>query len=256
MKVCVLGSGSKGNCVYILNEAKKEAILVDAGLSWKKTCATAKEKDLDINLVTAIVITHEHIDHCGSAFVISKKLDGIPVYYHNEVFRLMQEDWKQEDVKVVKAFDCRIETKAFKILCFSLKHDSINPVGLFIRGISDKGSVCLVTDIGHITQLVQYYLREAQIVLLESNHDRQMLWDGSYPEHIKMRIASKIGHLCNVQTANAVRALNPNVTTDVILTHISEDNNSIDKISEAFSGIDKITIHMANQQNGSGVLTI
>lgn len=269
MYLCVLGSGSKGNCTVIANNSRTDAVLIDAGLSWKYINTIVDARCLPLDSVSSIVITHEHTDHWKNAFNISKKLGGIPVYFQAEAYAAMLNKWGEtswgermftEEAKaVVQSFAFSIPTDTFTIKAFNTSHDTACPVGFSITEIGTKATIGIATDLGITTKTVHDALRKCDLIVLEANHDTKMLIEGSYPEHIKTRVLGETGHLSNEQTAEFINTLDPKVTKHVVLAHISEENNTTEKIANTFSKIlnrDHPMIHLATQNDGSSVFCI
>ena len=277
MFLCVLGSGSKGNCTIITNNSRNDAILVDAGLSWKYISTIAEAKCLPLDSVSAIVITHEHTDHWKNSFNISKNLGGIPVYFQKTAYASMIDRWGETawgkgiftkaSKDATKTFTDKILTKNFTIEAFKTSHDTAHPVGFIITEMDTSSTpflahntrIGIATDLGIITDKVHDVLRRCDLVVLEANHDTQMLIEGSYPEHIKTRVLGKTGHLSNEQTAKFINTLDPKITKHVVLAHVSEENNSITKIEETFSTLlnkEHPMIHLASQTDGSSLFNL
>ena len=253
MYVCVLASGSKGNCIYICDKIGT-AILVDAGLSWKATKAIADDKGINLNRVKAIIVTHEHIDHYSGAAIISNKLGGIPIYFKKEVIDNTQKNIPED----AKPFYVNLTIRSLTLMSFKTSHDSLAPMGLLIR---DKANtiIGISTDLGKTTSKIIDYLKYSKMLLLESNHDEDMLWNGDYPEHLKIRIASDNGHLSNKQAAMVINSLDPKITKHVVLCHISAENNSVEAIKKTLGEVlenKHPIIHIANQSSGSSLFHI
>lgn len=271
MYLCVLGSGSKGNCTIISNNSKNDAILVDAGLSWRYISTIAEAKCVPLDSVSAIVITHEHTDHWKNSFSISRKLGGIPVYFHKVSYNSMLDRWAgsswgdqffTEEAKVMtRTFTTSILSDSFFFEPFKTSHDTAYSLGYIVSDKQhwSKHKIGIATDLGILTTDIEAKLRECSIIVLEANHDTTMLIEGSYPEHIKTRVLGKTGHLSNEQTAKFINTLDPKITKHVVLAHVSEENNSKEKIEETFNLVlnkRSPMIHIASQTDGSSVFYI
>ena len=216
-----LFSGSRGNSIYI--KGSNTEILVDAG----KSCG-AIEKALSflgtsLRNISAIFITHEHADHTCGLEIISKKYQ-IPVYitapsYDNHVRAgsYLQRFAKRMDVEF------SMDVGTLSISSFPIPHDSAQNVGYVI---SDENDVFgIATDIGHLTSIIGERLCAGQRVIVESNHDVQMVKNGPYPQFLKERILSQRGHLSNDKCAELCAYLCDNGVKEITLAHLSQENN-------------------------------
>lgn len=223
MRICPLCSGSSGNSTYI--EAGDVRLLIDAGLSCRRIAALLESIGADPAQLTAILITHEHIDHIKGVNILSKKY-RIPVYANVECWSSMREALKDVAPGNVCVFesDKPFFIGSVSILPFTTYHDSAHAVGFVV---SHRGhSVAVCTDIGHIDRRILDTLAGSELVLLEANHDVDMLMAGGYPYPLKRRILSGSGHLCNEDCANALVELYRRGLKSAILGHLSAENNS------------------------------
>lgn len=223
MKYCSVGSGSCGNCHFIKH--KNTNILVDVGLSGKKVDNGLKSVDIDAKDVDAIFITHEHTDHIKGAGILSRRYD-IPIYANLETWKAMREKLGKLEDKNMKIFknDKNYELKDLLIRPFSINHDAANPVGYSFTGEDDK-KLSVATDIGNITQTIRQNLNKSDLVVLESNYDKEMLLMGPYTYSLKKRVMSEIGHLSNDEAAQYCVDLVKEGTQKVLLAHLSRENN-------------------------------
>ncbi|TDX48465.1 MBL fold metallo-hydrolase [Orenia marismortui] len=221
LEVCTLASGSSGNAIYI--GSKNNKILVDAGLSGKRINNKLKEINLNVNELDAILITHEHNDHIQGAGVLSRRCD-LPIYASKGT-------WEEAESKLGNIADKNkfiIDTNGFDIGdCyinpFNISHDAKEPVGYAIT--SEKAKVAIATDMGEITQEVKSQIIDSDLVVLESNHDLEMLKIGPYPWSLKKRVMGVKGHLSNDDAGAAVVELAQNAVSRILLAHLSKDNN-------------------------------
>lgn len=216
---CVLGSGSSGNSVAFWDS--ETLFLVDAGFTCKATANRLSQAGMDIEDLNAILISHEHVDHVGGTRVIQKKvsprlLATKPVH-----------DWM--DARFGLATEpALVPGKAisignFSVTPFEVCHDASQTVGFAVERNGSK--VTMATDLGHVTPGVAAYFADADAIIIESNHDVQMLKDGPYPAFLKKRILGKQGHLSNNQSAEMlVQVIGPR-TRHVTLAHLSQENN-------------------------------
>lgn len=219
LRVCVLASGSKGNATYV--ETSESRILVDAGLSAKeldRRLATigACAADLD-----ALLVTHEHTDHCRGLGPMARKFK-VPVYLHPQTRQALKGVGDLPDVQEFEVGES-IAVRDLEITPFPLAHDAVAPVGYCID--SAAGKVGVATDLGVATRLVQEQLRQCRALVLESNHDEQMLRDGPYPWPLKQRVRGRHGHLSNGEAAELLQGLLWEGLEAVFLAHLSEVNN-------------------------------
>ncbi|MFH2093019.1 MAG: MBL fold metallo-hydrolase [Pseudomonadota bacterium] len=252
-EVCPLASGSKGNSLFV--GCLDNGILIDAGLSGKETQRRLAARDIDPERLTAIVITHEHSDHIKGAGVLSRRFD-IPVYITKKTYQACSGLGKIEDLCF---FDCG---KAFnidqvRITPFSISHDAQDPVGLTLEYRDQK--IGVATDLGIVTNLVKEHLKNSNLLYLESNHDLEMLLNGSYPWHLKQRIKGRTGHLSNTDAGNLVKELKTDRLKHVILAHLSEENNCPQKAAVEVSkslNASGISLHVAQPHQAGEFIRI
>ncbi len=219
--ICPLASGSSGNAVLI--SAPGCNILVDAGLSGiqlEKRLARVGVSPVDIS---ALIITHEHTDHIKGAGVLHRRYQ-IPLYMNRNTCLAAAAGIGK--IKPAAFFDCGtpFTLGKIKVAPFSISHDAADPAGITFT--LDNKKLGLATDMGVITGLVRQHLKECSVVYLESNHDPDMLMNGSYPWSLKQRVKGRTGHLSNLDTRDFVRDLAKNNLKHVILAHLSEENNT------------------------------
>ena len=222
MRFCPLCSGSSGNATYI--EAGNARLLIDAGLSCKRITELmgsigASPKDL-----TAILVTHEHIDHVRGVNVLSKKYD-LPVYANAETWSMLRPVLKDVAPNNVCVFesDRDFYLAGVRVLPFTVPHDAIHCVGYTLAQGGHKVGVC--TDLGHADARILSLLSGCELLLLEANHDVDMLMAGSYPYLLKKRILSGSGHMNNEDCGAAIVKLYETGVKNVILGHLSRENN-------------------------------
>ena len=241
-KAFVLYSGSGGNSTFI--RVGESAILIDAGKSARALCNALKSIDESIENVDAIFITHEHCDHVSALEVIAKKRD-IPIHIAEESAKkfdrcaasLIHERLHRHDpCFCVKVGEMRVSS-------FVTPHDSKMSVGYRVE-FPDGDKICAVgiaTDIGYVTDNIREGLMGCEAVVLEANHDKEMLMTGPYPYDLKQRVASRRGHLANDDCAIFACELAQSGTTSLVLAHLSRENNTpelaFDEVSSAVSGM-------------------
>jgi len=280
MRMTVLASGSKGNCMVL--SSSRTRILVDAGLSCRELFKRMRAAGEDPETLDAVVVTHEHQDHVQGLAVTARKL-GIPVYFTEATHRawmrwmvpqkrMTYADWLEKrkqglgtgDVEMegdaetgdftadgvapgacggteveeqtkVESDPCRLPAVEYfqagysfsvgdiAVSSFTIPHDAVDPVGFVfeVEGIR----VGLATDLGYVPPNVAQRLRGCDVLMIESNHDLEMLRDGPYPWSVKQRVMSRVGHLSNDAAAGYLEKNYDGQATYVVLAHLSESNN-------------------------------
>jgi phosphoribosyl 1,2-cyclic phosphodiesterase len=219
IEICALASGSNGNCYYVGNE--EEAVLVDAGLSYKQLIKRMESKSLDPKKIKAVFITHEHGDHIRGVRVLGKKLD-IPVYMSKGTYIKAFRTWKPISYLPVEN-NVPVEVSSFKIFPVLKNHDAAEPVSYRIE--YEDRSIGVFTDIGSPCDNVRHHLSQCQALFLETNYDVRMLKEGSYPYYLKVRIDSAVGHLSNLQAFELLKEHAHPELQCVFLSHLSAENN-------------------------------
>lgn len=221
-RFCSLYSGSSGNSLFV--ETDKTKILVDCGESAKKIINALSEINVNIEDISAILITHEHIDHVKSLGTLSKKYD-IPIYTNLETLEAMPEQKNKINDKNINLFNVEKDfyIDDLKIHPFSIPHDAANPCGFNIYYNNKK--ISIATDIGHITPEIISNLEKSSFLLLESNYDPNILKCSSYPYHLKERISGPYGHLSNCTAGQTISHLINTGLKTVMLGHLSKENN-------------------------------
>ncbi|MBQ5987220.1 MAG: MBL fold metallo-hydrolase [Clostridia bacterium] len=222
MQLCPLCSGSSGNATYV--SAGNTRLLIDAGLSCRRITELLGQIHVDPLQLSAILITHEHTDHIKGVNILSKRYH-LPVYANVQCWGMMREQMDGVAPENVRVFESDREffIGETAILPFSTYHDSAHAVGFTIRHKGEKAAVC--TDCGHIDTRILDTLADSGIVLLEANHDVDMLMAGNYPYLLKKRILSGNGHLNNEDCGRALVELYKRGVKCAILGHLSAENN-------------------------------
>ena len=220
MQISVLASGSKGNCTLIRDD--DTAVLIDAGISARRIQQKLSELHLDIRDISSILITHEHIDHIRGLKTLSKNYQ-IPLYAKLNTFKAMPfiRDIPTECCRALP--DSSFTVGSLTVNSFTVPHDAAEPVGYNIQ--TKQGKITLATDLGFATDAVQQALDGSDILVLEANHDINLLQNGAYPWHLKKRILGTRGHLSNEAAGFTLKNL-PHKPQEVILAHLSEHNNT------------------------------
>ncbi|MGV8095696.1 MAG: MBL fold metallo-hydrolase [Mangrovibacterium sp.] len=234
LEICALASGSNGNCYYIGND--QEAILVDAGLSARQLQLRMLGCRLDAAKIKAILVTHEHSDHCCGIRVFSKRLGGIPVYLTKKTYLAIHA--RQRPEKVIW-FDPNIPfmVGSFEIFPFTKQHDAVDACSF---RISYGGRhIGVMTDIGDPCEQVKQHFSLCDAVFLETNYDEDMLRNGPYPYYLKQRISSAFGHLSNKQALCLVESCAGERLKTILLSHLSGENNTPQKAFSVFQPLQK-----------------
>ena len=221
-KFCSLYSSSSGNCTYI--GSSHGGILIDIGVSAKKTAEALSAIGVDPSSIEAIFITHEHSDHIKGIKVFAAK-HKIPVYASAGTLSGMEKLGAVDSRVIADIIPYSgIEKAGMFIRPFRTPHDSNESTGFSVI-TPDSKRICVATDIGTITDSVMEAIYGSDLILLESNHDVRMLQNGPYPFFLKERILSNHGHLSNEKCAETAVKLLESGTTRFVLGHLSKENN-------------------------------
>jgi len=222
VKFCVLASGSSGNAAFLATENTR--ILVDAGLSMlqlRKRLAAVGE---DLNRIDAILVTHEHSDHVAGLPVLGRNKDVRAVIY---LSRLTSPtiDWGERQPARLESFQAgaAFTIGDVAVQSFSIPHDAVDPVGFCFEAQGVK--IGVATDLGYVPESVKFHLRRMDLLLLEANHDLDMLKVGPYPWSVKQRVMSRVGHLSNMHMSDYLMEDLDSCTANLVLGHLSEQNN-------------------------------
>ena len=224
-KISAMFSGSRGNSTYI--SSGSDALLVDVGVSAKQILLALEQRLFDPSRLRGIFITHSHADHVSGLRVLLKKLD-VPVYASKETLGslILEGAFSPKS----KYYDIEDNPEIFMdigVQFFRTSHDCEGSGGYaFTLQNGEKVSVC--TDLGHVSSEVRDAITGSKAVVIESNHDVGMLQNGIYPFTTKQRILGDEGHLSNASCANELPELVKNGATNIILAHLSRDNNTPD----------------------------
>lgn len=222
LRFCSFASGSSGNSYLVKDD--NTAVLIDAGISGKRILQGLEETGTPREQVRALLITHEHIDHVKSIPVLTKRIPDLRVFANRATWECIQrpvEDRFREVFETGRDFmigDLRIRT-------FPVPHDAAEPVGFSIYGSGKQISIC--TDVGCVTEEIQEEIQGADLLLLEANHEREMLLMGRYPYPLKQRILGDEGHLSNVSAGECLGQIiaGQEKKRQVLLGHLSHENN-------------------------------
>src|SRR5436190_11442178 len=227
VSVSVLASGSRGNTALV--ESSTACILVDAGISCRETFKRLKSLGRDPREISAVIITHEHCDHVYGLATLAKKL-SVPVFMtgatHQAWARSLRDDSGQ--LPKLAKLDIFSAGRQFQIaditvMPFTIPHDAADPVGFTFH--AEGAKMAFATDLGYMPASVRDHLRRCDVLILESNHDLEMLRVGPYPWSVKQRVMSRVGHLSNDSLAQFFAEDYDGGASHIVLAHLSEQNN-------------------------------
>lgn len=222
IKVHILASGSTGNAA--LFQFGPTSILIDAGISARRIANGLKAVGSDVQQLDAVLVTHEHSDHIKGLEVLARRYQ-VPVYARVKTWERLP---FQDNIPPAccRVFNDAINISSVEVECFPVCHDAVDPVGFTFRYQGRK--LAFATDIGAVTKQVIAALSEADVAVLEANHDREMLARGPYPRFLKERISGGKGHLSNDHSAQILAQLKLKPGLRVFLAHLSQQNNHPD----------------------------
>jgi len=221
MKVCVFASGSGGNCLLL--RGRKTNILIDAGISMRRTVSALAQAGLTMRDIGGVLITHEHSDHISGLKMLVKHY-AVDIYAPRTLANRLRSIIPEADdyIKVIPV-ETPFTLGGLEICAYRTSHDVDESV---CYRVSEDGCFSLATDMGCVTDSVRRCLKGADTVLIESNHDEEMLRYGPYPVYLKRRILSDRGHLSNENCARLAAELVGEGTKRIILGHLSRENNT------------------------------
>lgn len=228
MRFASLGSGSRGNATLI--SQGKTTLLVDCGFSARETEKRLRRAGLEASELSAILVTHEHADHINGVRVLARKYQ-LPVYATAGTAGCLSADLK--DLMVEFSSHEVFNVGDVEACPFPVPHDAREPSQfVFNDGLHSLG---LLTDVGMSTPIIEQALSGCDALLLEANHDIDLLDNSEYPEHLKYRVAGRHGHLNNVQSASLLEKIETSHLQHIVAMHLSEKNNSPDIVAPLFA---------------------
>lgn len=217
-----IASGSKGNCGLL--HIGTQNFIIDLGVSHRKLKGILADLGLTFADIAAVLITHEHVDHVKGVQTLCKK-ESVPVYATNGTAEAMRYKYELAPGRISAYYGAEtLEIAGVRIHTFLTPHDAVESVGfVFVDASGERFGYA--TDLGFVPSEVRRALSGCSFVVLESNHDLQMLAEGDYPYPLKERIRGAHGHLSNVDCARFAVELVQNGTKQMVLAHLSEQNN-------------------------------
>lgn len=228
MKVCVLSSGSKGNSTLVITDKVK--ILIDLGTTTSYVEAALNNLNVDVKEISHILITHSHVDHIKGLKVFIKRYNPVILVTEDMKNVLEKElgNFRYEYYEDKKAIIGDLTVNAIKT-----SHDAEESIGFVLT--NNNSSMVYITDTGYINQKYFKILSNNNLYVLESNHDIKMLMDGPYPYYLQQRVRGDKGHLSNKQASDYLCKFIGDNTRKIVFAHISEHNNSYEKVIETFN---------------------
>ena len=222
VKFCVLASGSSGNAALLATE--KTRILVDAGLSMRELRKRLASIGEMLESIDAIIVTHEHSDHVSGLPVLARA-KGLRAVIYMTRLTAPAIDWGETAPVRLESFQAgaAFQVGDIEVQSFGIPHDAIDPVGYCFE--AEGVRVGIATDLGYVPESIKFHLRRTNVLLLEANHDLDMLKVGPYPWSVKQRVMSRVGHLSNLHMSDYLTQDLDTCTANLILGHLSEQNN-------------------------------
>lgn len=253
MRVASLGSGSDGNSLLISARSgiTETRVMLDCGFALKEVASRLKRLDIHPEQLSGIIVTHEHQDHVGGVFRVARR-HNIPVWMTHGTYEAVR-----KDADGVPLHLCR-DGEPFvigdlEIHPYTVPHDAREPVQY--TATDGHRKIGVLTDVGHATPHLMEALAGCDALLLEFNHDVDMLAQSVYPPWLRDRIGGQLGHLSNKQSADILQSLDRSRLKRLIAGHLSQKNNSPDKVREVINGVlgeTEVEVVIADQAEGFG----
>ena len=224
LSFCSLSSGSSGNCYYLGNEF--HGILIDAGISATSIRKFLKNINIPIRSIMGVLITHNHSDHIRGLEVLTRR-NSLPAFTTYNIWKSIHSKKISSDFIHEIPLQQKFHLAGFDIVAFPVCHDAPETIGFHICAGDKK--ITIVTDLGNICQISAQYIKDSNLLVIESNYDEQMLINGRYPYYLKKRIQSDYGHLGNLQTSVFLAGIINDSLSHICLAHLSKNNNTPEK---------------------------
>ncbi len=222
-----LSSGSSGNCYYLGNEF--HGILIDAGIPATSIRKFLRNMDISMQTIMGVLVTHNHIDHIRGLELLTRK-NCLPAFTTHKIWKSILTPRMKISSDSIREIPLKqkFHLAGFDIEAFPVCHDAPETIGFHIC-TGDK-KITIATDLGHICKTAASYIRAANLLVIESNYDEQMLMNGRYPHFLKARIRSDHGHLGNHQTSAFLADNFGDNLSNICLAHLSKNNNTPEKV--------------------------
>jgi phosphoribosyl 1,2-cyclic phosphodiesterase len=256
LKLASLSSGSCGNAILVATGKTK--ILVDAGTTLNYLGSSLGGIDIRLDEIDAILLTHEHTDHIRSAAAVSRRF-GVPVYGNELTLDALPANFHAAEVRVFPT-GRTFEIGDLAVEAVPHSHDCREPVGFVLYHQERKA--CIATDLGYVTDEVRAALTGADLIMLEANHDLEMLARSRYPRFVKTRIAGECGHLSNIAAGNILATTASGRAQKVLLAHLSKESNepeiALSTVRDILVGkaVDSLSLMVAGRLDPSPVLVV
>jgi len=262
MRVCLLASGSSGNCAYVA--AGRTQILIDAGVTLSRILRGLREIRADPR-IDGLLLSHEHGDHCREAGRVALGL-GCPLYVSERTLPHVR--WALSQHETIKTFRVgeAFEIGELSVEPFRVFHDAVDPCGFLIEGPSHQSEgrqvrAAIATDLGVVSPQLMELFRGCEALVIEANHDLGMLLGGDYPWDLKQRIRSPIGHLSNEAAAELIaRLARQGALKKVLLAHLSRNNNrpelALKAVQSRLDGLFRCEVYPSYHERRSEVIEI
>ncbi|MDB9948637.1 MBL fold metallo-hydrolase [Porticoccaceae bacterium] len=246
MRFASLGSGSKGNSTLV--EWRDTCLMIDCGFSIRDTTQRLAKLGKTPENIDAILVTHEHSDHWKGVVPLASKFT-IDVYVTAGCLRSKKTSGKDHPFKIIDSHQA-FQIGDLQVTPVPVPHDAREPVQFLFN--SEQHQLGILTDVGSLTPHIESVYAKCDGLLIEANHDLDMLYAGSYPEFLKDRVAGPWGHLNNQQTAQLLSLLDQQRMQQLVIGHISEKNNSLEKVKREVEAVIHScdNLHYACQQQG------
>jgi len=251
LRICSIGSGSKGNGTLIQSE--QGTLLVDCGFGLKDTLKRIASKGVLPEELCGILVTHEHSDHGKGVGMLARKLQ-LPVYLSSGTYQALRsrDILLEGDTVVILRPESEVLLSGMYIMSVPVPHDARETFQYIFR--NDAVSFGVLTDVGSITPYLIDAYSACKFLFLEFNHDVDMLWGGEYPESLKYRVSGNQGHLSNDQAIEFLQKINPLNIETLVVSHVSEKNNDLAKVDFLINQVidsESVALVYADQATGT-----